>query len=45
MGVLLDGKELDAASRANRAATAAREAGFTDIIRLAVNADAMPVWG
>ncbi|MGK6317133.1 GHMP family kinase ATP-binding protein [Neorhizobium sp. DT-125] len=45
MGVLLDGKAFDAPSRAKRAATAAREAGFTDIVRFAVNADAMPVWG
>ncbi|WP_425645404.1 kinase [Agrobacterium leguminum] len=45
MGVLIDAKEPDAVGRAGAAATAARDRGFTDIIRFSVNVDGAPLWG
>lgn len=45
MGVLIDAKEPNAAGRAGAAATAARDRGFTDIVRFSVNVDGAPLWG
>ncbi|MGP4727186.1 GHMP family kinase ATP-binding protein [Agrobacterium deltaense] len=45
MGVLIDAKAHDAVTRVATIAAAARDCGFTDIVRFAVNVDGAPVWG
>ncbi|MBW9075664.1 kinase [Agrobacterium deltaense] len=45
MGILLDANDPDAVLRAQEAAAAARDCGFTDIVRFSVNVDGAPLWG